>query len=178
MGMLTVKMGPVTIDYAKMKRKADRAVDRATIKQLAFIRRRARTSVLRRRKSISAPGKPPSVHSKNSQASLKNIRFVYEGNGVGQVGPVKLNQVNMTVKQGNQPVPSIMESGGTILLREVKRRGSNKWRRADGRRSARPGEKRRVRPVKVKARPFMSVALKREIQAGTIMDPYANTITE
>lgn len=176
--VLTVELGPVKIDYAKMKRKADKAVDRATVKQLAYIRRRARTNVLRRRKRVSSPGSPPSVHSRDSMASIRNIRFSYEGNGVGVVGPVKLNQVNMTVVAGRQPVPSILESGGIINLREVKPQGAVKWRRRDLRRAARPGDRRRVRSVRIRPRPFMSVALKKEIEAGTIMDPYANTITE
>src|SRR5690242_12299768 len=60
----------------------------------AFVRRRARSS-LRRRKRVSRPGEPPSVHSKDDTANLKNILFAYEPSHRRVViGPVGLNQVN------------------------------------------------------------------------------------
>jgi len=57
----------------------------------AFVRRRARTSI-RRRKRVSAPGKPPSAHSKDKFATPKNILFFYDPSSASVIiGPVAIN---------------------------------------------------------------------------------------
>ena len=169
----------VKFDYATAKRAADRAKRSAIIKQLSFIRIRASRDVLRRRKKPSSPGQPPNVHSRDKYASLKNIRFVYDGVS-GIVGPVKLNQVNLTVASGAQPVPSIMQHGGTIALRQIRHKrhngsGFGPWRRRDMRRRVDKGKSQlRIKRVSVAARPFMNVALQREIDSGHIMTPWVD----
>jgi len=119
----------------------------------AFVQRRARSS-LRRRKKTSAPGQTPSVHSKDKVATLKNIQFQFSPRTQSVlVGPLRLNMVTQDAySTALIPVPGIHEHGGTVLLREWRFnqldfekswRGwrkyrstnnfSNEWRRADKR---------------------------------------------
>ena len=132
----------------------------AMSRALSFIRRRARSS-LRRRKGTSAPGSPPSVHSSDDVATLKNILFAFDAaSQSGIVGPVKLNQqqyLGGVLQAGT--VPELHEFGGTLGLRE--KLVGKQWRPV-GRRKARPGQQTRVRLAKYPARPTMSLALAAE----------------
>ena len=83
------------------------AVGRAQRQQLskagAFVRRRARSSI-RRRKKISAPGSAPSSHT---GLLKRNIFFAYEPKRASVIiGPVRLN------KPGR--APRILELGGQV----------------------------------------------------------------
>lgn len=148
----------------------------------AFIRRRSRTS-LRRRKSVSAPGSTPSVHSRSNVATLKNILFAYEASKHRViVGPVKLNQVNST-DNGRLTVPEIHEFGATVRIHEMRFRGNGSrdpspWFRRDMRRSIRPWQEARVRNATYPKRPTMGPALDKEIAAGTITDAWRATVTQ
>lgn len=120
------------------------AVGRANAKNLSkagsFIRTSARSS-LRRRKSTSPPGEPPSVHSKDRVATLKNIWFVFDpANRSVVVGPLKLNGSKLEGSD-RKTVPSLHELGGVAVLKSKKR-------------------KRRARYA---ARPFMGPAMQREL---------------
>jgi hypothetical protein len=82
----------------------------ATVKQLsrfgAYVRTRARSSI-RYRKRISQPGKPPSSHTHDAFASIRNILFAYDESDRGVViGPVPLNG-------RRRPVPKLLEHGGS-----------------------------------------------------------------
>ena len=80
----------------------------------AFVRTKARQS-MRRRKKASSPGSPPSAHSKDATASLKNIQFAFDPSRLSLVvGPMLLN--------GSQgaPVPGMNEHGGS--------RNTTQWR--------------------------------------------------
>jgi hypothetical protein len=138
----------ITVEYDKKRFFFDRAlvvnaVGRASAKNLSkagsFIRTSARSS-LRRRKRSSEPGQPPSVHTRDRVATLKNIWFVFDPMRRSVVvGPLKLN--GSSLKGSNRPsVPALHELGGTAVV--VKR-----------------GRKRRV---KYAPRPFMGPALARE----------------
>jgi hypothetical protein len=86
----------------------------------AFIRRRARSS-MRRRKKPSAPGTPPSAHSSSKVATLKNILFAFDHSRNSVViGPVRLNQKfyfgGPVLAAGT--VPQLHEFGGTLGIRE------------------------------------------------------------
>src|SRR6185436_86354 len=85
----------------------------------AFVRRRAASS-MRRRKSPAAAGSPPSVHSQDKTASLRNILFAYERERQGVViGPVILNMVTRGARGlSNTTVPQLMEFGGTARIQE------------------------------------------------------------
>ena len=120
------------------------AVGKATAKNLSkagsFIRTSARSS-LRRRKSTSPPGEPPSVHSKDRVATLKNIWFVFDpANRSVIVGPLKLERSRLEGSD-RKTVPSLHELGGAAVVKNKKR-------------------KRRARYA---PRPFMGPAMQREL---------------
>jgi hypothetical protein len=120
------------------------AVGRAGAKNLSragsFIRRAARSS-LRRRKKVSPPGEPPSVHTQDRVATLKNIWFVFEPRQRSVVvGPLKLERSRL--EGSNRPtVPSLHELGGTAVVTIRKRK----------------------RRAKYAPRPFMGPAMEREL---------------
>lgn len=109
----------------------------------AFVQRRSRSS-LRRRKKPSAPGNPPSVHTSDPVATLKNIWFAYEPSTAAVVvGPLRLN-VHNTVWGGETgrvrtsgAVPGILEHGGRVGYYSV-RGADGKWQRVPRRRSSKP----------------------------------------
>lgn len=91
------------------------AVDRAERRVLsrfgAFVRRGARSSI-RRRKSVSQPGSPPSSHT---GLLKRNIFFVYERQRSNVViGPILLNK--------GTEAPAILEHGGAVTQRRRKKR--------------------------------------------------------
>jgi hypothetical protein len=165
-------------DRSAVTKRLESANRRALAKAGAFIRKRARTDILRRRKAISPAGSAPSVRSRDKVATLRNILFFYDPkiNGV-VVGPVKLNQQNRT-NNGTVSIPALHEFGGNLRIEEFQfaHQTDNQWFRVDGRRSRRPGERRRKRTAKYPARPFMRAALTAEINAGTIPKAWANSV--
>ncbi len=121
------------------------AVGRASAKNLSqagsFIRRSARSS-LRRRKKVSPPGEPPSVHTQDRVATLKNIWFVFDpAQRSVVVGPLKLNGSRLD-GSNRQTVPSLHELGGTAVI---------------------GGRRKRKRRAKYAPRPFMGPAMEREL---------------
>lgn len=139
----------------------------------AFIRRRAQTDILRRRKGVSAPGQPPHVHSRDRFASLRNIQFFLDRSGEALiVGPVKLNLASRDA-HGSKTVPELLEFGGTAAIDEEQFIGSDIWYRRDRRRRGSPNKRYRTRTARYTARPFMGPALEKEIAAGTLQDLFA-----
>lgn len=141
----------------------EKAVDKTRYKFLskagAFVMTAARR-LIRKSKKPSSPGQPPKGHGQ--QLLRKGIFFALDKpNDDCLAGPIQLNQVNHD-KDG-QPVkgtvPSILEHGGSIWIKEVFRFG--KWRRVDGRRrkDTYNGLPMRLRKVTIEARPFMGPAL-------------------
>lgn len=171
-------------DRPKVIKALGRAKRKALSKAGAFVRKRARSS-LRRRKKPSAPGSPPSAHSKDN-ASLKTILFAFQTQGeTAIVGPVALNQVNFTIESVTSTVPGLHERGETAIIREyryVDEDGSGNdvaWRRVDGRRKYRPWQGKRLetrrRTARYPKRPFMRPAL--EAEAPNFPELFANSIT-
>jgi len=128
----------VSLDMFFDRKKVLRAADRANRQNLsragAFVRTTARHSI-RRRKGASKPGSPPSSHT----GLLK--RFIFFGYDRRRqtvvVGPMRLNQ-----KVGN--ATEVLEHGGTsVVIQGLRRR-------------------RRKRRVRIRARPFMGPALRKE----------------
>ena len=109
----------------------DRATRRVLSKFGAYVRRAAKSSI-RKRKAISAPGKPPSSHT----GLLK--RFILFGYDPAKrsvvIGPLGLT------RRGRGGAPRALEEGGTT---PVVRRG-------------------RKKRVKIKARPYMGPAMEKE----------------
>jgi hypothetical protein len=155
---VTMKVKNMFFDRALVKREVGKQNAAALGKIGAFVRRRARSS-MRRRKSASAPGHPPSAHSKDPVATLKNILFAYDRANMSVViGPVLLNG-----SRGS--VPALHEFGGAANVREKKivnpLSGQFEWA-PTGRRGARPGQQTRIRQAQYAARPFMGPALAAE----------------
>lgn len=165
---ITLKVTQTFFDRKSVIDRISKARRKVLSKAGAFVRKRSR-SLLRRRKKPSAAGQPPSVHSKDSVATLKNILFAYEeARDSVVIGPVKLNQVN-DVDGGRMTVPELMEQGGVSKILEVSRNGGRTWRRFDQRRNVREGETFRRRSATYKPRPFMGPALAAEEDAIAAM---------
>jgi hypothetical protein len=182
---VTFKVREAFFDRPKVIKALKRAKRKALSKAGAFVRKRARSS-LRRRKRASAPGSPPSAHASSSQPSLKTILFAFQAASESTiVGPVQLNQVNFTVESVTSTVPGLHERGETAIIREYRYApiegdsASVNWRRVDGRRryDERPGyrfESRR-RTARYPKRPFMRPAL--EAEAPNFPELFRNSIT-
>lgn len=145
---------------------------KALSKAGAFIRRRAQSS-LRRRKSVSEPGSPPSVHSTDRIATLKNILFFYDSSaGRLVVGPVGLNQRQQSwITMGNITVPQLHEFGDVMVIREWSWNGGRTWTRQDLRFRHTSRKRKEVynwierrRRAVYKPRPFMAPALAAELE--------------
>jgi hypothetical protein len=203
---LTYKVTEAFFDRAKVVQMTEDRELRALSRIGAFVRRRARTAILRRRKRVSSPGEPPSVHSTDDVATLRNILFAYNrGSQSVVIGPVKLNQLNTKAEGlGSQPVPSIMEHGGKIRVSEWRfdaadqlnvaqfgkypsaRRFSKRWTRQDKRWRNTSRKRRwtlsefkvqtRSRIASYRPRPFMGPALEAEVAAGTIVNAFGERI--
>jgi hypothetical protein len=132
----------------------------------AFVRKRARQSIRFRKKAVSRAGNPPFSHTKDPVASIKNILFSFDAFRKSVViGPVKLNQKQFSsgvLTTGT--VPSVLEYGGTVGIREKQRTPGGKWGPIGRRRILRPGERLRVRQVSYDPRPFMQPAFDYEIK--------------
>lgn len=166
-------------DRAEVQKRIDRGTLRALSKIGAFVRTRARTDVLKRRKATSKPGQPPSVHSSDSKASLKNILFGLNPDGQSVViGPIKLNGAN---SKGHAPirslynVPELLEHGGSGRVQQAIDPLTGRPLRFVPKR-LRGQVKYRSRTVRLQARPFMSVALERERAAGTILKAFQDMV--
>ena len=148
-----VKMIRQFFDRDAVIKAMDAKSRRALSKAGAFLRRRARSS-LRRRKKASIPPNPPSVHSSDSFATLKNILFAYDRDAqTVVVGPVRTKQATITA-------PALHEFGGATIIKTKAGRG-------------RPSTRRRARYPK---RPFMGPALQAELTAGTIPRAFAGPL--
>lgn len=164
-------------DRPKVYAAINRAEARALPRIGAFVRRRAR-SQLRRRKRISGPGESPSIHSPDS-ASLKTILFGYEPRKHSVVvGPIKLNQANYSAAGSRITIPALMEFGGSVRIYEERRkRSASQWYRSDLRMSRRPWKEYRSRTARYPARPFMGPALEAEIKAGSVTAAWRSTVS-
>jgi hypothetical protein len=157
---VTFQIKELFFDRPAIQLAADRASRKVLSKAGAFVRRRARSSI-RRRKGTSPAGGPPYAHSKDNVATLKNILFGYDPAAQSVViGPLRLNQYHYLGPQLRAgTVPQLHEFGGRIGFRE--KRVGKRWV-ASGRRRPRPGQPVRVRIATYPARPFMGPALEKE----------------
>ncbi len=162
---------------------------RALSKIGAFVRRRAITDVLRRSipsgqrrrvgrdrggrfmriRQSAAPGRPPVVHSRNKAASLRNIQFGLDPDGLAVViGPVGLPSRRLSGSSA-QTVPELMEFGGSATITEHARGGE--WH--PGKSSA-PAAINRERSASYAAHPFMGPSLDKEVEAGNVLNVFAS----
>ena len=172
---ITTNIKRIILETQKINNAVDRATKAPIVKSLAFLRRRMRTQ-LRRRKNASTPNKPASVHSTDPVATLKNILFAYDNRTKsGIVGPVKLNTV--ANRQNSEPLPGLLESGGIVVFPEgslIVAQGRDKGGKFTAKKLVRTNQRRRVRIAK---RPNASIALKAESDAGNILSPWANVVS-
>lgn len=137
----------VALNPEKVLRAEHKASKQALRKAGAFVRTNARRTQLRRRKRTSAPGAPPSVHSRDKFATLKNIRFAVDAKATEVVvGPVKIMRRRAGQMQSLKTVPATLEHGGSAVVTK-KRRGGGK----------------RKRVIRIAKRPFMARAFKAEL---------------
>ena len=164
---ITTNIKRIILETQKINNAVDRATKAPIVKSLAFLRRRMRTQ-LRRRKNASTPNKPASVHSTDPVATLKNILFAYDNRTKsGIVGPVKLNTV--ANRRNSEPLPGLLESGGIVSFPA----GSlffPRWKK----KLVKSTKSRRVR---ISKRPNAAIALKAESEAGNILSPWANVVS-
>jgi hypothetical protein len=147
----------------------------------AFVRRRARTDILRKapkkrkgkqRRSARA-GQPPLVHTSDSFANLRNILFGLSENGNAVViGPRVVPSLRLTGSSA-QTVPELLTFGGTARIEmwanSRKGHGSEsvfEWMPG----SAPQADLHRTITARYAAHPFMGPALEKEITAGTFQN--------
>lgn len=146
-------------DREVVKKSADKGILKSLARAGAFVRTAAKTS-LKRRKKPSPPGSPPSVHSKDAVANLKNIWFAKTGPYEVVVGPVGLNQRDeLNGNSGTGIIPPLHEFGGTMGVTEFLG-WDGQWHRLSKRKRIRQTTQIRKRRSRYPARPFMHPALK------------------
>lgn len=211
--LLDIRISNMFFDRAELQKKIGKRNAMAMMKAGAYIRKRAQTRILKRRKKPSAPGQPPNVHAKDKKRSLRYITFHFNEDTESLiVGPQKIpnNPQSPTIAAG-YTVPQILEFGGTIAIKEEKpqdtinvtfdwrregtydnptRRANPKKRRKHSRGRRRPKSRwkkmpkykknqpllKRTRRARIDKRPFMSVALKQEIQAGIVKKAWYTSV--
>ncbi|MAX25278.1 MAG: hypothetical protein CMJ19_12330 [Phycisphaeraceae bacterium] len=112
--MIRFEITKLFFDKKAVRDKVDAGTRRVLSKFGAFVRRTARSSI-RKRKKTSSPGSPPSSHT---GLLKKFIFFGYDPRKDSVViGPVRLTQ------KGRGEAPSLLEYGGTT---KVEHRGKRK----------------------------------------------------
>lgn len=145
---LSFKMsgGLNSADVAKLLQVVDKANTKNLKSAGALLRKIARRSI-RTRKKASAPGTPPSNHSKHPYATLKNILFDVEGKDLLTVGPVLFKQP----KKQNRLATNAQEFGGTLSrVRKVRTESTNRGNATLAQKNA---FKRRITQGKLPIRP-------------------------
>lgn len=132
--MIRFEITKLFFDKKAVRDKVDAGTRRVLSKFGAFVRRTARSSI-RKRKKTSQPGSPPSSHI---GLLKKFIFFGYDPRKDSVViGPVRLTQ------KGRGEAPSLLEYGGTTKV-------------------AHRGNPRKQKRAKVRPRPFMGPAFEKE----------------
>jgi len=162
--MISMKLTRVKFDPRKISAAVKRAKPSVTGRQAATVRKTAWFSI-KKRKGPSAPGQVPHSHS----GLLKRfLRYDYDstGDGAAVIGPMKTNQIffDGDGKPVRGTIPNVLEFGGTIRVLEVYKKwmdnGRGRWVRADLRsRRRNAGLPKRLRAIKIAARPYMAPAL-------------------
>jgi hypothetical protein len=171
------------IHRQKMERARKRGTHRAMISSLRDIRLIMRRNILRRRKSVSEPGKPPSVRSKEATRTLKFVLYAFDpATETGVVGSVFFPSRNRHVTNADA-VPGTLEKGGSVKYHEVlvETRLESYWLVITSRTRkllSRGNRKTRRRRVQIRPRPYAIRALERADQEDKIADAWRNVITD
>lgn len=136
--------------------KANAATYRGLARFGALTRTKARRSIVKRKRS-STPGMAPSSHDGRLR---RNIFFGHDRARqsvvIGPAATKAHRNTNGILQRGL--ATEVLEYGGQVGVVEVYSGG--KWWPVNHRRTRRPGERRRVRWVKMKPRPYMGPAFK------------------
>jgi hypothetical protein len=176
---LSAKVQDAFFDRQAVIEQVGRANARRLSRAGAFIRRRVRTDILRRRKGTSSPGSPPHVHSRDNFATLRNVQFALNRTDESLlVGPIRINSAKKRLRAGVTTVPELLEYGGRAPVEEMRDEPTPmnpdpEWRLARGFVGTRLGVDRRTRTAEYAARPFMGPAFRKEVAAGTIGSLFA-----
>lgn len=150
--MIDMRVKEMFFDKPAVLKRIGEARKKNLSKAGAFIRTAAR-GLIRKSKNSSKPGKPPRSHT----GLLKDfIFFSYDARtDTVVVGPALLRTRRELHAAGT--VPQILEKGGAILARQVRRKG--RWFTAGEKRwrNTAPDE-RRVHTLSIESRPYMGPA--------------------
>lgn len=147
-------------DRAAVIARVDRGKSKAMARSGALVRTIARRSI-RKRKGTSLPGQAPSSHKESGHRLRDRIFFAHDATSGGVViGPeaTKHYQNKAGTLQAGLATETL-EYGGSIGIVEKDFYGDGKWVAVNHRRRRRTGERRRVRWVRIKPRPYMGPAL-------------------
>lgn len=151
-------------DRARVQQSISRKNLRLLSKAGAFVRQRARTK-LRRRKRSAIAGQPPSVHSSDTFATLKNIQFaLHRDNESVVIGPVLVKRLK---RSSRQTLPELLEEGGTQEITMTKI--GDQW--VPGDRGIKGAPTKQVM-AHYSGNPWMGPSLREEAAAGTISSLY------
>lgn len=139
----------------------------------AFVRTRAQKDILRRATSRRRPrrsaarGRPPLVHSRDSYATLKNIRFgLGSDNASVVIGPLRVGGRRKTGSA--KTVPELLTHGGSGRVEQYSNDG-DVWRLG----SIPQAPHHRTVRARYHPHPFMGPALDKEIAAGTVANVWS-----
>lgn len=158
MPRLSLKASPLFFDSPKLIAMMDKAKREVMSAQGAFVRQKAK-SLLKPRRTPSAPGQPPRVHGRDSHLR-RLIFFVYDPIAEDVIiGPEAISRTRgFTSNEFGKTTPQRLEGGGAVILHEVFLREDG-WIKVDGQFARRWEGRKRSRRTTVAARPFMNPAL-------------------
>ena len=180
MSDVTYKLTDFFFDKQAVADRLNAAEQKAMAKIGAFIRRSAQKSI-RRRKSFSVPGSPPSAHSTDKVATLKNILFGYDPSSHSvSVGPVllRMNRKRRAffLEKSKRMVRKrdargIKELEGGIWIKDIEpSRPVTALAEFGG--TARATIDDQSTTLNFRARPFMAPALERERTNGKLIEAW------
>lgn len=146
---MSLRLSSMSFNRPALMSASDRVARRTLFKFGGFVRTTAKRSI-KKRKSASRPGRPPSSHTGGLRDPMAfNVNMTTRDVVVGPP---------LTRKRGSRPVPELLEKGGTVrfnrkrvFIKKVGRDESGKFR-SDGHWVTLDG------PVRIEARPFMEPA--------------------
>jgi hypothetical protein len=162
-------------DRAKILNRERAANVRRLSKIGAYVRQRGKSN-LRRRKRVSRPGETPSVRSRDSFATLRNILFASDRTWESVViGPRVVPGARLK-RSNRQTVPQLLEQGGQSLVTFTKvgvsAESPTGWLPGDRRSGNLKDAPIMQKVVNYEPRPFMGPALQAEVSAGTMANVF------
>ena len=164
-----------------MEKARRKGTHKAMLQSLRDIRLIMRRNILRRRKSVSDPGNPPSVRSKDSRKTLKFVLYAFDPTTeTGVVGSVFFPSRTRHVTNVNA-VPGTLEDGGSVRYTEafIETRLESFWLTVNSKNAARVKTRpQRRRRVQIRPRPYAIRSLERADAEGKLTDPWRDVIQD